>query len=139
MSRYLPSSGALSGAGGPGADTVLVYHDQAVVEQTIVSAVPVRLQQLRAILDAPVVADRFAQVFNSAAGIIAPGSEPVWEGLVPGANTSATQYAEMSEDWQPIGGLVLSVGLTLVCSLTPGIYASPGADEMFFEATYELI
>lgn len=121
------------GGGGP----YLAYHDGAVVEQVVVSAVPSRVFQVRGILDAAITADRFMQIHDSAAAVLA-GATPVWEALIPGSLTTALQYAEAGDDFEPIGGLVLANGLVLVLSTTPGFYTSPALDSVIFEATYEV-
>lgn len=116
-------------------DGVLTYHTAAVALQATIRAGASRVFQVRGVTDASVTADRFLQVHNSAAAV-ANGAEPVWELLIPAANTSGTQYAEGADDFEPIGGLVLATGLTLAISTTPGVLTLPGAADSFFMASY---
>lgn len=105
--------------------------------QVLVRAGATRVFQIRGILlagESP--ADRFLQAHDVAAVGLVGGEFPVWEALVPGAATVATQYSEGADDFDPVDGLIFTLGLVLALSTTPGEFADPGTEEGWFQATY---
>lgn len=113
------------------------YHSAALETEVQIATGQVRLHSIRGILgDATVVTDRFVQIFDRATAL-AGGEEPVWEVLIPGATTGATQYAEAGDDFLASAGLLLATGLRVALSTTPRIFTTPGQPEAVFMATFE--
>lgn len=102
------------------------FHD-SVAASAVVSAVPARLFQLRAIVATAVNADRIIQVHNAAA-LPANGAVPLWEMFIP----AGTGFAEAGDDWDPIDGLICSVGCVLASSTTLDTLTIGAADITFF-------
>lgn len=119
-----------------GLETNLTFHAAAGDNQTLVRQGATRLFQIRCITAPAIVTDRFLQVHNAAQANLANGATPVWEMLIPAATTVATQYAEAGDDFEPIDGLLLSTGLVLALSTTPGTLTFAGATDGFFQASY---
>lgn len=114
---------------------VLTYHSAAAEGARLLRVGPTRLYQIRAITAAAVVVDRFVQVFDLPTSPPSGGVSPVWEALIPSGQTSATQYAQAADDFEPIGGLLLPAGAVVALSTTPGVY-TPAGNEGFFLAAF---
>jgi len=115
--------------------TAVIFYRGTATQQVAIATGAVKVRQVRAILEASVVTDRFFMIFDAAAPV-ANGATPVWQALVPGGLTTVTTHAEAGDDFEPIGGLALTDGFVLAISTTPGTLTLPGVADTYFEATY---
>lgn len=113
----------------PGASdaAALTFHSPTAVASIVVKASAGRLFQVRAIINFAVATDRFIHIFNATA-LPVDGTEPEWELLIP----ASAAYAQGADDFDPIDGIVLSSGIVLACSSTPGTLTITGAQVRFF-------
>jgi len=112
-----------------------VFHASVVAteEQLVGAGDPDwRLLELRATIDTGINADRFAQVHDAAAALTTGVSVPVWEAFIP----ASAGYVEVGESWAGVQGLLLTTGIRIAISTTPGVWTDPTVDEGFIQAVY---